>query len=545
MRFLDVDVAGLGRAETAARARALTAGRLRERIALSVRGEPIAIAPSLLFTLDRKATTAAVLASGRESLAGRAKALLSPLTASRAVSPELVPRPAARRRLTDALARFAEPPVPAGVQMRGIEPVVTPSQAGTRPDLGALLAALERRVAAGKGTVPVRFGAAPPAITDDAARAAADEARFVVSAPVGLTLEGRSIGQVTPERIARLLTFREHDGRLLVLIDESRLTRALDPTIAPFKRRAVNARFEVDGRRARVVPSKDGLGLDAGAAGVAILTAAHDRGDRTAVLALAPVPPELTTARAQGLGIRERMSSFTTEMGPSSANRIHNVHLMADYIDGTVVRPGTTFSFNEAVGPRTPERGFLEGQMIIGSLLVPSVGGGVCQTATTLFNNAFELGLPILERHNHSFYISHYPLGRDATVSWGGPDLEFRNDLKHAVLIKSSYTDSTLTFTFYGTDEGRRVTARTSEQTNRRSPTLTYALDPVAPRGSVRIERGSHQSGFDVTVHRTVTKRGEVVRKDAFTSHYVAVGDTAIYGPGRTIPGPYFVIPPT
>ena len=69
--------------------------------------------------------------------------------------------------------------------------------------------------------------------------------------------------------------------------------------------------------------------------------------------------------------------------------------------------------------------------MIVGRLLLPSIGGGVCQTATTLFNNAFELGLPILERHNHSFYISHYPLGRDATVSWGGPDFEFRNDLEH------------------------------------------------------------------------------------------------------------------
>ena len=95
--------------------------------------------------------------------------------------------------------------------------------------------------------------------------------------------------------------------------------------------------------------------------------------------------------------------------------------------------------------------------MIVGSLLLPSIGGGVCQTATTLFNNAFELGLPIVRRHNHSFYISHYPLGRDATVSWGGPDLVFKNDLEHALLIKSSYTSSTLTFTFFGTPTGRRV----------------------------------------------------------------------------------------
>ena len=183
--------------------------------------------------------------------------------------------------------------------------------------------------------------------------------------------------------------------------------------------------------------------------------------------------------------------------------------------------------------------------MIVGSLLLPSIGGGVCQTATTLFNNAFELGLPIVERHNHSFYISHYPMGRDATVSWGGPDFAFRNDMEHGLLIKASYTDSTLTFSFYGTDEGRRVTSVTGSQSNWTEPGRTYALDPAAPSGSVRVEAGSHQRGFDVTVERTVTKGGETIRQDSFASHYIPVGDTAIYGPGQSIPGPYFVIPTT
>jgi vancomycin resistance protein YoaR len=230
-------------------------------------------------------------------------------------------------------------------------------------------------------------------------------------------------------------------------------------------------------------------------------------------------------------------------MGPSSSNRIHNVHLMARYIDGTVIEPGDTFSFNERVGPRTVERGFLEGQMIVGSLLLPAIGGGVCQTATTLFNNAWVLGLPIVERHNHSFYISHYPLGRDATVSWGGPDFGFRNDLDHALLIKTSYTDSTLTFAFYGADQGRRVVAETGPKVNWRRPTTSYALDPYAPRGSVRTVSGSNQLGFDVTVTRKVYEGRRKLREDEFTSHYVPVGPTKIYGPGSDIPGSYFVLP--
>src|SRR5207245_5536465 len=106
------------------------------------------------------------------------------------------------------------------------------------------------------------------------------------------------------------------------------------------------------------------------------------------------------TGEANTLGIRQKLVSFTTDMGVSSSNRIHNVHLMADFIDGTVIKPGDVFSFNRVVGPRTSERGFLEGQMIIGSLVLPSIGGGVCQTATTLFHDAFELGLPLLARVN-------------------------------------------------------------------------------------------------------------------------------------------------
>jgi vancomycin resistance protein YoaR len=153
--------------------------------------------------------------------------------------------------------------------------------------------------------------------------------------------------------------------------------------------------------------------------------------------------------------------------------------------------------------------------------------------------------LPILERHNHSFYISHYPLGRDATVSWGGPDFKFRNDMEHALLIKASYTDATLTFSFYGTDQGREVEARVGPKTRFRESKLTYALDPAAPRGSVRTVRGDYQRGFDVTVFRTVTENGKVLREDSFPSRYIPVGDTAIYGPGRKIPGPYFVIPTT
>jgi vancomycin resistance protein YoaR len=229
-------------------------------------------------------------------------------------------------------------------------------------------------------------------------------------------------------------------------------------------------------------------------------------------------------------------------MGESSPNRIWNVHLLGQYLDGTILEAGQTFSYNEVVGPRTIERGFREGQMIFGGVLIPSIGGGVCQTATTIFNAAFEAGLPVSERHNHSWYISHYPMGRDATVSWGGPDLVFKNDLKHAILIDVSYTDSTFTITLYGTKQGRKVTSTTSSPTNYTQPKMQYAIDPTAAPGSKSVVAGGGP-GFDVNVHRKVFEHGKLIREDDFFTRYTPENPTTVYGPGGDPPGPYIVLP--
>ena len=264
----------------------------------------------------------------------------------------------------------------------------------------------------------------------------------------------------------------------------------------------------------------------------------------SAVVTLTALGADFSTRDARALGIKRRLATFTTDMGVSSSNRIHNVLLMGEYLDGTILEPGETFSFNGTIGPRTTERGFLEGQMILGGLLVPSIGGGVCQVATTIFNAAFETGLPVKERHNHSFYISHYPTGRDATVSWGGPDLVFRNDLDKAILIKASGDSVTFTVSFYGTRQGRKVTASTSAPTNYTSPTLQYAVDPSAPPNSVRTVAGGGP-GFEVNVHRVVKQDGKVIREDDFFTRYTPQNPTAVYGPGKTPPGPYFTLPPS
>src|SRR5829696_7040282 len=513
---------------------------LDRAVNVMVDGKAYDVAPGEVLRLDGTATQRALWQAGRTSFLRRIRQLVDPTPPRIVVDPVLVTRPqvaAVAERLSAPLAR----PRRAQVVVRGGFRII-PARPGDAVEAPQLAASLAKAALTGARTLSPALTHVEPELTTPAAEEAVAEANALVDEPVTLSFKDQDVGTLEPARLAKLLRFRPTGEHFRVSFHPQRIAKAVEPMLKPWRSRAANAQFVLDGTRVRIRPSRPGLAVDGPWVADSVAAAAASPVHR-ASLRLKQIRADLTTGEAERLGIREQISTFTTDMGTSSSNRIHNVQLMADYIDGTVIRPGDTFSFNDRVGPRTVERGFREGQMIIGSLLLPSIGGGVCQTATTLFNNAFELGLPIVERHNHSFYISHYPMGRDATVSWGGPDFVFKNDLKTGILIKTRYTSTTLTFSFYGTDPGRRVVASTGERTNWRAPQTTYALDPYAPPGSVRTVAGSNQSGFDVTVTRKVFERGELVRQDATTSNYIAVGPTAIYGPGRSIPGPYFVLP--
>jgi vancomycin resistance protein YoaR len=543
VRVAGADVGGLSRPDARGRIETVIGERLRQPVDVVVNGKAFTVNPSNLFTVDGTATERLAYESARSSFFDWIRALAVPFAVDQDVKPVLTVNPTARAALAREITKRTDGPVSARISMKGTEPVVVAGRPGTQVDQAVVLALVRNAALRGLPGIEAPILSVAPAMTTAAAEQAAAAARTAVSAPVVLRFRHQEVGELGPRTIARLLRFQPQGGAFVVSLAPEGIQRELGPLVEKFTKKPVDASFRVVGKRVRVVKGRDGTTLDVAGAQAAVLGAATESGVREADIGLTALEPKLSTEGARALGIKRRVSTFTTDMGVSSSNRIWNVHLMADYIDGTIIKPGKTFSFNKVVGPRTPERGFREGQMILGSLLVPAIGGGVCQTATTLFNNAFELGLPVKERHNHSWYISHYPIGRDATVSWGGPDLKFKNDLDHAILIKTSYTDSTLTFSFFGTKQGRKVVSSTGARTNFRSPKPSYAYDPSAPKGSKRTVAGSHAQGFDIMVLRKVYEHGNLVRKDSFTSHYVAVGDTVIYGPGTDPPRIDFVLP--
>lgn len=153
---------------------------------------------------------------------------------------------------------------------------------------------------------------------------------------------------------------------------------------------------------------------------------------------------------ARGEDVVEKVAEFTTNHSCCEA-RVANIQRFADIVRGVYLEPGEALSLNGFVGERTSDDGFVPAGTIIRGHLVPTVGGGVSQFATTIFNAAFFAGFDFITYQSHSLYISRYPYGREATISWPAPDLEFQNTTEHPALIWTSYTDTSITVSIYST----------------------------------------------------------------------------------------------
>lgn len=235
---------------------------------------------------------------------------------------------------------------------------------------------------------------------------------------------------------------------------------------------------------------------------------------------------KVQTSDANNLGIRELVGQGQSRFAGSIPNRIHNIQLSASGINGVLVPPGETFSFNQALGDVSKFTGYKEAFIIQGGRTILGDGGGVCQVSTTLFRAILNSGLPTVERHAHSYRVGYYEQdmgpGFDATVYAPNVDLKFKNDTENHILIQA-YTNlagSTLTFSLYGTGDNRRVTMSGPTITNQRPPPPPqYNDDPTLPKG-VKKQIDFQAFGANVSFTRTVERNGETIIKDKFTSNF-------------------------
>ena len=272
----------------------------------------------------------------------------------------------------------------------------------------------------------------------------------------------RRAGCVQPRRIAQLLELPA-GGRTSLQIGGP----AADAWVAGLGQRvekpAQDATFAVHGGRVSVVPGEAGhpprrrrhRRRPAAGGAEAAARRCGSRGCR-----VQESQAKLSTDAARAMHITRARSRTTRRIYGGIANRIHNVQLVAHLVDGKLIAPGATFSFNQTTGERNAAKGFLEAPVIVNGELTTGLGGGVCQVSTTVFNAAFEAGLKITERTNHALYISHYPQGRDATVDYPTVDLKFVNDTGNWLLLRTFVSSSSLTVGLYGTPvapQGRRA----------------------------------------------------------------------------------------
>jgi vancomycin resistance protein YoaR len=241
--------------------------------------------------------------------------------------------------------------------------------------------------------------------------------------------------------------------------------------------------------------------------------------------------PAVTTQELERLNIREVVSEFRSEY-PAGEPRATNIRRAAELLDGRIIPAGGTFSMNAELGKRTAARGFVPAPTIAGHRLVDSVGGGISQLATTLYNAAFFAGLELVAHTPHSLYIDRYPMGREATISWGGPELIFRNDWPAAVYVDLEATETAVTARFFSAALGRRVETETGEPSDYVEPRVHTVANPALPPGVRSVVQEAGAAGFTVEHTRRVYRDGELRRDERFRTRYEAQNAIVEVGPG-------------
>ncbi|NJP34971.1 VanW family protein [Micromonospora thermarum] len=356
----------------------------------------------------------------------------------------------------------------------------------------------------------------PATTAEEVDKMVAELARPAVAAPVTLTTDKGSV-TIPPAAIARSLRFSADEaGKLTARVDVKRLRTALGDDLAKVEVPPQDARITLTGGKPKITDGKPGQQLDTSTLGEALLAVLPLTDGRKVTGTLKPAQPELTAAKLAGLGIKERVSTFTTRFpGGLSSPRSQNIITAAKDVDNTLVLPGETFSLNGHTGERGYAQGYKDAPVILNGKLVPGVGGGVSQFTTTLFNATYYAGLQDVEHKPHSFYFSRYPAVIESTIFYPDLDFKFRNNTDHGVLIDTSYTASTITVSIWSTKIWD-VKTEYSPRRNITKPKTVYLKpgpDCIAAAGS---------DGFTQDAYRVFRKDGKVVKREKFTWRYDA-----------------------
>lgn len=312
---------------------------------------------------------------------------------------------------------------------------------------------------------------------------------------------------------------------------EDELNKILAPFIEKVNKEPVDALFNFQNGKVLVFkPSEEGKEVD-------VEKVKKDLASQFEKILLKPqkiiipiavkiLSPKVTTDKANNLGIKELIGKGTSLFQHSIPQRIFNITLAASRINGILVAPNETFSFDKALGDISAFTGYQQAYIIQNGKTILGDGGGVCQVSTTFFRALLDAGLPITERRAHAYRVGYYeqdsPPGFDATIYVPSVDLKFKNDTNDYILIQTRVDSELqqLSVFLYGTADGRSVTLTQPIITNRiPPPSDLHQDDPTLPKGVVK-QVDFKAEGSKVSFTREVTKNGKKIISENFISNY-------------------------
>ncbi len=240
---------------------------------------------------------------------------------------------------------------------------------------------------------------------------------------------------------------------------------------------------------------------------------------------LKKIVPKITKEQLHDKDSFELISEFTTEFNPNQRARTSNLKIATEAINGTILAPGESFSFNKTVGPRTTERGFKSSPIYVAGQILDGIGGGICQVSSTLYNAVLLANLEVLERVNHGLTVPYVSLSRDATVSWGAVDFRFKNSSDNYIYIHAEINNNKLTFEIHGTKTNQTVILK-SERISIIPAGVNYINDNTLPKGKeIVVNRG--QQGYTSRLIKEVYEDGVLIdKKVVSTDRYLPTKTT-------------------
>lgn len=260
---------------------------------------------------------------------------------------------------------------------------------------------------------------------------------------------------------------------------------------------ALPARYDIS--LGKVVDGQVGVAIDVEAAQYVLDAAAE--GERVQLPADVTYP-EMTAAEMEAVLFRDLLATTSTNVSGSAARK-GNVKLSGECVNGTILNHGDVFDYNQVVGKRTVERGFGYAGAYVNGLTVDVVGGGICQTSSTIYYATLLANLEIVDRINHRYYPGYIPKGMDATVSWGGPEFRFKNNTGYPIRIDVKYEKSVITVNIYGTKTDDTYVKMTSEVLSTTPFETVYEETMDLPWGKQE-QKQSGYTGYQVKTYRNV-----------------------------------------